>query len=170
MFVFQLLWDERLRRNFQNCRKRKEAGVVEVTSCRLGKQACVRGPVLRQGQMVEHTLSSSQSFMYGLQNYLPPIPAGEDEHSVAAPVKWMKSKWFTRPKRLDFQKLALLMDKTLSTRRNMIINQHASPIYIQLVDEAQFAVFVELTKLITTTGTASAFSAFIAAFFVFNLA
>jgi len=52
----------------------------------------------------------------------------------------------------------------------MIINQHASPIYIQLVDEAQFAVFVELTKLITTTGTASAFSAFIAAFFVFNLA
>lgn len=115
---------ERLKRKFQNTRKRKEASVAEVISRQLGKRTCMRGPVMRPYQASAQPSWSSLT-MYGLINYLPSLPVGEVVQSVAEHVKWLKSEWTTRPKRPDYTRISMLMDKTLSTRRRMIVTEHS---------------------------------------------
>ena len=118
-----MLWVERLKRKFQNSRKRKDHLTELVQSHKLGKRTCVRGPLINSSSA--HATPTVGKTMYGLCNYLPDQPDGEDAHSVEEHIKWMCSEWNTRPSRPDYPKMDLLMDKTLSHRRHLLIHDQS---------------------------------------------
>jgi len=75
----------------------------------------MRGPLVKPGSTVSvNRVVGPQQVAYGLPNYLPDLPDGEDRHSVEQHIKWLKSEWTTRPRRPDYEKISLLMLKTLS--------------------------------------------------------
>jgi len=87
----------------------------------------MRAPLVKPGSAaIVNTVAGPQQVAYGLPNYLPDRPDGEDHHSVEQHIKWLKTEWTTRPLRPDYEKISLLMLKTLSDRQKLIVQQFIS--------------------------------------------
>lgn len=59
--------------------------------------------------------------MYGIQNYLPALPHGEDEETMKQYIKIMQSE--AKKVRQDVHKIEHLMTITLADRREKIVNE-----------------------------------------------
>ena len=60
--------------------------------------------------------------MYGIKNYLPARPKGEDDNTIKEHVKTLKAE--ARKERQDIRLIEELMDLTMAERREGIVNNH----------------------------------------------
>ena len=67
--------------------------------------------------------------MYGIKNYLPAPPEGEDEGTISEHIKMLQSE--SRKTRQDKAMIDHLMSVTLAHRRNGIINSHWTVPYMK---------------------------------------
>lgn len=98
---------------FQNGRKRAHQTLPEVLARKRPK---------RSNANVTRHMSTTPK--WGLANYLPEREAGEDDTSVKQHTEWLKIE--KMKKKPNYEKACLLMDKTLSDRRKLIVENNPS--------------------------------------------
>lgn len=72
------------------------------------------------------SLGKAAKAWYGVPNYLPERPEGEDNKTIQAHIEWMQDEKRVRPRKPDYVKIKTLMTRTLADRREMIVVRAAS--------------------------------------------
>lgn len=79
-----------------------------------------------QEESAAETPGKAVKAWYGVPNYMPERPVGEDDKTIQVHIEWMQDEKRVRPRRPDYAKIKTLMTRTLADRRNMIIYKAAS--------------------------------------------
>ena len=74
-------------------------------------------------------ISATSSPAWGLPNYLPERPEGEDDHSMVFMKEWLSSE--VMKSNVRSEQVRLRMDKTLSERRKYIVEVKPRVVIIQ---------------------------------------
>lgn len=115
------MWKGRLRDKFINGRRRIDKEDPDVKLRKLKRpadSASESGPPTKSSK-------TGTCMAYGVPNYLPNNPKGEDEISIERHIEWMKKEKKTRPRKPDHKQIQLLMNRTFAYRRNRIVNEAA---------------------------------------------
>ena len=105
---FQTLWKQRLVYRFQNGRKREHKDLPTVV---VRKRVKTTAP--------NPSTKSDHAPSWGIPNYMPERAPGEDDQSIAEHIESLKLEKIK--KRPNFEKVCLLMSKTLPERRKKIV-------------------------------------------------
>ena len=109
------LWHSRVRSFFKNHRHRDKADLSEVVEKRkiYGK---------RKGMLVRND-STSKKVCYGVQNFLPDLPEGEDLYTWEKYQQEMKNQLSLYKEKRNKELPCTLMDKTFPHRRHLIVKE-----------------------------------------------
>ena len=113
----QGLWKQRLRNKFQNERKRKDFIFSPVQQRKLGT---------KRRKVDSDTPKPASLPMYGLPNYLPDRPSGEDETSIGKHKEWLQDEKRARRKRPDMSQIDKRMTLTFADRRLMVVEKNTT--------------------------------------------
>ena len=103
----QTLWLNRIQTKMQNGRKRPDSEVPIVAARKR----------LKGMQAVDKSKTTPP--LWGITNYLPPPPDGEDATTIDNHIQCMEKEFKkTKP---DLRKIELLMNRTFSHRRHLIV-------------------------------------------------
>lgn len=118
---FQSLWATRLQTKFQNDRKRKDQAFSPVQQRKTGSKK------KRLDFTATATATPTSALpLYGLPNYLPTQPEGEDAVSIQAHKDWLQDERRARRKNLDRAQIDRRMQLTFADRRSMVVEKTAT--------------------------------------------